>query len=266
MSSYATITIGFFIFLALLSGIKIIRQYDRAVLFTLGKYSRTLQPGLNIVIPLIQSIVVVDIRQRTLDLEPQTVMTKDNVNLTIDGVVFYAIESPKDVILNVENLKIQLEQKSSSELKEIVSSMDMTEALGKREQIALKLMKEMEKAVADVENAGQKQWGIKVRGIQINNVELPQNLVRAMAKEAEASREKIAIQIRSEGENEAAQNYLAAANKYASNPAALRLRELKTYEEIGKEQNTLMLVIPSEASTESVNTALSAAAIAKTEK
>jgi regulator of protease activity HflC (stomatin/prohibitin superfamily) len=231
-----------------ISGFRIINQYERGVKFTLGKYSGILEPGLTWVVPFVQWVVNVDTRQNALELRPQDVMTKDQVNLRIDGVVFYSVEQPEQSILNVANVSSQLHEKATSELKEIVGHMTLTEALGGRDKIATALKFQMTKAIEDSESekTKRKPWGIVVRGIQINNIELPQTLVRAMAKEAEAEREKKAIVIRAIGEEEAAKKYSEAAAQYEKAPKALRLRELKTYEEIGKENNTMMIVIPSE--------------------
>ncbi len=236
----------FFIVLLLISGIRIINQYERGVKFSLGKYTGILEPGLNWVIPMIQWVQKVDIRQRALELKPQDVMTKDQVNLHIDGVIFFNITRPDHSVLNVENVFNQLHEKATSELKEIVGNKTMSEALKGREKIAIELKKQMETAIKDDSAADRKPWGVSVRGIQINNIELPEKLVRAMAKEAEAEREKKAIVIRAKGEEEAAESYKQAALVYAKTESGLRLRELKTYEEIGKEHNSLMLVIPRE--------------------
>ena len=234
--------------LLLLSGFRVVQQYQRGVKFTLGKYSGLVQPGLTWIFPLIQWIQKMDLRQVALNLKPQEVMTKDQVNLKIDGVIFYSVNRPEQVVLNVENLKQQLHEKATSELKDIVGSMTLSEALQSREKIAEKLQNQMTKAIKDTETVQEQRlpWGIQVRGIQINNIELPQSLVRAMAKEAEAEREKNAIFIRAHGELAASKNYQLAAEQYQKRPMALRLRELKTYEEIGKEHNSLMIVIPTQ--------------------
>lgn len=235
------------IFLILVFGLKIINQYQRGVKFTLGKYSGIMNPGLNFIIPIIQTMERIDIRQTTIDLRPQEVMTKDQVNLKIDGVVFYHITNPSYVILNIQNLEKQISDKATSELKEVVGKMTMSEALQNREKIAKELKEQLDISINDYNKKEEsKPWGIEIKSIQINNVELPQVLVRAMSKEAEAEREKKAIIIRASGEEEASQKYLEASNKYMKSPYALKLRELKTWEEIGKEHNSLMIVVPSE--------------------
>lgn len=230
-----------------LSGIRIINQVERGVKFTLGKYTGVIQPGLNWIIPLFQSIEVVDIRQRTVDLKKQDVMTKDQVNLSIDGVVFYAVEEPEKVILNVENLREQLMNKATSELKEIVGNRSIAESLSQRDKIAKELCEKLDEAIKDKGTKGSdKDWGIVIKAVQINNIELPKELVRAMAKQAEAEREKLARATKAEGEFEASKKFKEASKLYEGNPIALRLRELQTYQEIGTEHNTMMMVIPTD--------------------
>ena len=244
MDILTAIVVGMFLLLMfiLAMGFKVITQYQRAVKFTLGKYRGILGPGLHLIIPVLQRIKKVDIRQTTITLKKQEVMTKDQVNLNIDGVVFYHISNPAHAILNVENLETQIADKATSELKEVVGRLTMTDALQGRGKIAQELQKHMMDAITDQDTG--KPWGVIIKYVQINNIELPESLVRAMAKEAEAEREKKAIVIRADGENQAAKNYREASRKY--DKLSLRLRELKTYEEIGKEHNTLMMVIPSE--------------------
>ncbi len=228
----------------LISGIKMIPQYMRGVKFTWGRYTGIMEPGFGYVLPFFQQHKRLDIRQMTIDLPPQEVMTKDQVNLRIDGVVFYHITEPQNVILNVHDHYKQLADKATSELKEVVGKMTMSEALQHRDKIAAELKTQLDYSIED--KLDKKPWGLKVRAVQINNIELPQQLVRAMAKEAEAERERKAINIRAEGEEEASEKYAQAAKKYAQSSGAMRLRELKTYEEIGKENNSFMIVIPSE--------------------
>lgn len=241
----ASSIIGLGALLFLGASLRVINQYERGVKFTLGKYSKIMKPGLNFVFPLIQNYRRVDIRQTTLELPPQDVMTKDQVNLRIDGVVFYAVKEPDKVILNVENLEEQLEAKASSELKEIIGNKTMKESLSDREDIAKQLIEMLNVAIEDRYTKDKKDWGIEVKGVQINNIELPKELIRAMSKQAEAVQEKEARITKAQGEFEASKKFYEASNVYEKNPSALRLRELQTFQEIGTEHNTLMMVIPS---------------------
>ena len=233
------------IVIIILASLKVINQYERGVKFTLGRYSGIMNPGLNFVLPLFQKYRKVDIRQTTIELPPQEVMTKDQVNLRIDGVVFYKILEPEKVILNVEDLRSQIEAKASSELKEIIGNKTMKESLSDREDIAKKLLSMLNEAIEDRNSKDKKDWGIEIKSIQINNIELPKELIRAMSKQAEAEREKEARITKADGEFQASEKFGEASQIYSKNPSAMRLRELQTFQEIGTEHNTLMMVIPS---------------------
>lgn len=232
--------------LIVVSGIRIINQYQNAVRLRLGKYKDTLTAGLKWVYPFgIDSLEFIDLRQRAIGLQSQEVLSKDNVNLSIDGVLFYIVENPQNAFLNVANLEKQLEVKSTAELKDIVGSMTMQEALTERDKIGKELRDRMAKVVRDEGNDKvKKDWGVIVKSIQINDIKLPESLVRAMAKTAEAEREKMARVIKSQGEMDAAQKFKEAAEIYAKFPQAMRLRELQTYQEIGAEHNSLIIVVP----------------------
>ena len=141
------VSLGLIFILFIVGGLRIINQYERGVRFTLGKYSGLMNPGLNFLIPIIQSMIKVDIRQMTIDLPPQDVMTEDKVNLRIDGLVFYTIESPEKAVLNVKDLKYQLTGKATSELKEILGKMTMSESLNQRDKISEELLKQLNKAI-----------------------------------------------------------------------------------------------------------------------
>ena len=236
---------GIIIFVTLVTSLKIINQYERGVKFTLGRYSSLMTPGLRIVIPFIQTYRRIDIRQTTIGLPPQEVMTKDQVNLKIDGVVFYRVVEPEKVVLNVEDLEEQLEAKASSELKEIIGNKTMKESLSDREDIAKKLLGMLNEAIDDKNAKEKKDWGVEVKAVQINNIELPKELIRAMSKQAEAVQEKEARVTKAQGEFEASKKSHEASKLYENSHSALRLRELQTFQEIGTEKNTLMMVIPS---------------------
>src|SRR3989338_4156824 len=239
------LVIGIIILVALISSLRVINQYERGVKFTLGRFSGVMKPGLRVIIPIIQTYRRVDIRQTTIELPPQEVMTKDQVNLRIDGVVFYRIIEPEKVVLNVENLKEQLEAKASSELKEIIGNKTMKESLSDREDIAKKLLTMLNEAIDDKNAKEKKDWGVEVKAVQINNIELPKELIRAMSKQAEAVQEKEARVTKAQGEFEASKRFHEASKLYENSHSALRLRELQTFQEIGTEKNTLMMVIPS---------------------
>jgi len=244
-----SLILGIIILVIVIFSLKVINQYERGVKFTLGKYTGIMEPGLRFVLPIIQNYRKVDIRQTTINLPPQEVMTKDQVNLKIDGVVFYVVREPEKVILNVEDLELQLEAKASSELKEIIGNKTMRESLSDRTDIANTLLSMLNEAIEDKSSKNKKDWGIEVKAVQINNIELPRELIRAMSKQAEAEREKEARITKAQGEFEASKKFGEASQVYEKNPSALRLRELQTFQEIGTEHNTLMMVIPSTMAT-----------------
>lgn len=227
------------------SGIRIVEQYKNSVLFTFGRYTRTMRPGFNWIFPIIQTSTKVDMRQRVIDLKAQSVMTSDQVNLTIDGVVFYSVDNARDALINVKDLQFQLAAKATAELKEIMGSRSMRQALADRDNIASDLCKRLTETIQDSRGKNL-NWGIVVRDVQINNITLPEQLTRALAKAAEATQEKDARLTKAQGELAAAKMFKDAATTYASNPISMRLRELQTFQEIGAEQNSLMLVIPSD--------------------
>ena len=222
----------------IISGFRIINAYERAVRLRLGKYHDTLSEGLKWIIPLVDQIKRIDMRQTTLGLPAQKVLSKDNVNLAIDGVVFYVVNNARDSFLNVENLRLQLENKASSELKEIIGGLDMNASLTGREKIAGELRDKLNRTVQE----DDKPWGITVKAVQINDISLPEELIRAMAAIAEAQREREARVLKATGEQEAATKFAEASKIYGENPLAIRLRELQTYTEIGRENNSLVIV------------------------
>ncbi|MFB6246164.1 MAG: SPFH domain-containing protein [Candidatus Pacearchaeota archaeon] len=239
--------IGIVVAIFLLSGLRVVKQYERGVKFTLGRYVGVRGPGLRYVFPIIQSMNVLDIRQRTIDLEEQSAITNDQVSVSIDGVVFYAVEEAEKVVLNVENLREQVRNKTTSELKDIIGEYNMSNMFEKRDDIAKKLKTRLSEAIEDKNTDGQKKdWGIAVKYVQINDINLSKELIRAMAKQAEADRERVARKTKAEGEREASEKFKQASKNYADNAAAMKLRELQTYQEIGIEQNSLMVVAPSD--------------------
>lgn len=239
--------IGIIVAIFLLSGLRVIKQYERGVKFTLGRYVGVRGPGLRYVFPVIQSMNVLDIRQRTIDLAEQSAITNDQVSVSIDGVVFYAVEEAEKVVLNVENLREQVRNKTTSELKDIIGEYNMADMFEKRDEIAKKLKERLSEAIEDKNTDGEKKdWGIAVKYVQINDINLSKELIRAMAKQAEADRERVARKTKAEGELQASEKFKEASSNYSDNPAAMKLRELQTYQEIGVEQNSLMLVAPTD--------------------
>lgn len=219
----------------ILSGIKIVNQYQRGVVLTLGKFTGIRNPGLRIVIPVIQRMITVDIRSTPIDVAKQEVITKDNVSVGVDAVVYLRVIDPAKAVLETTNYVYATSQFAQAALRDVTGNVEMDDLLSKREQISQQI-KEIVDRQTDV-------WGIDVENVKVQNIELSQDMKRAMAKQAEAEREKRANVINSDGEMLAAQTLADAAKILASTPGAINLRTLNTLERISTEpsQKTMML-------------------------
>jgi regulator of protease activity HflC (stomatin/prohibitin superfamily) len=223
------------IFFVLASGIRIVNQYERGLILTLGKFTGIRNPGFNIIIPIIQVMRKVDIRSTPIDVIKQEVITKDNVTVGIDAVVYLRVVDPAKAILETTNYTYATSQFAQSALRDVTGNVEMDDLLSKREQISQQI-----KEIVDAETAA---WGIDVENVKIQNIELPQDMKRAMAKQAEAEREKRANVIGADGEMLAAQTLADAAKILSGTPGALNLRTLSTLERISTEpsQKTMFL-------------------------
>lgn len=221
--------------IVILSGIKIVNQYERGVVLTLGKFTGIRNPGLRIVIPVIQRMIRVDIRSTPIDVAKQEVITKDNVSVGVDAVVYLRVIDPAKAVLETTNYVYATSQFAQAALRDVTGNVEMDDLLSKREQISLQI-KEIVDRQTDV-------WGIDVENVKVQNIELSQDMKRAMAKQAEAEREKRANVINSDGEMLAAQTLANAAKILSSTPGAINLRTLNTLERISTEpsQKTMML-------------------------
>lgn len=217
----------FVIIIVLLSGIRIINQYERGIVLTLGKYTSTRNPGLNIIIPVIQTIRKVDVRSTPVDVPKQEVITKDNVTIGIDAVVYFRVMDSAKAVLETTNYLYATSQFAQAALRDVVGNVELDELLGKRDQISAQI-----KAIVDSETD---RWGIDVENVKLQNIELPQDMKRAMAKQAEAERERRANVINADGEKLAAQTLADAAKMLGSIPGAMNLRTLNTLERISTE-------------------------------
>lgn len=227
-----------FIVIILLSGIKIIDQYERGVILTLGSFTGVLNPGLRIVIPLIQRLIRVDLRITTSDIPQQEVITKDNVPVGINAVVYFQVEKPEDAVLKIQDFAYAVTQYSQTALRDVIGGVELDTLLTEREQIA-----EQIKALVDKETAG---WGINVTAIKMQDIELPADMKRAMAKQAEAERERRATIIRAQGELSASEN-LKKAMQNMSSSGAISLRTLQTIEATtANPANTIVFALPTE--------------------
>jgi regulator of protease activity HflC (stomatin/prohibitin superfamily) len=211
----------------ILSGIKIVNQYERGVVLTLGKFTGVRQPGLRIVIPVIQRMIRVDVRSTPIDVPKQEIITRDNVTAGVDAVVYLRVIDPAKAVLETTNYVYATSQFAQSALRDVTGNVELDDLLSKREAISEEIKK-----IVDAETD---KWGIDVENVKVQNIELPQDLKRAMAKQAEAERDRRANIINADGEKLAAQNLADAAAIFAKVPGALNLRTLSTLERISTE-------------------------------
>lgn len=205
-----------------LRGLRVVNQYERGVILTLGKYSGTRSPGLTWIFPGVQRMLRADLRLTTIDIPKQEVITRDNVPAYINGVVYFLVEKPENALLGVQNYVYAIAQYAQAALRDVVGGIELDTLLTERNKIA----DEIEKMV-EAETSG---WGVKVHSIKIQDIELPTDMKRVMAKQAEAERERRAVVIRAEGELTASENLKKAAQNLTSIPGGLSLRTLATIE------------------------------------
>ena len=230
------VVIGLGIFLGcwLLAGIKVVLEYERLVIFRLGKYKRTIGPGVVYIVPILEKSQKVDLRIITADVPRQEVMTKDNIPVLANTVVYYKVEKPEDAIIKIENFAYAVRQYTQAALRDVMGNMELDGVLTDREKVAADIRSIVDQATSD--------WGIDIKSINIQEIELPAEMKRAMAKQAEAEREKRAVIIASEGELGAAENLVKAANMMASDPGALQLRTLQTIRDISQDPSEKIVI------------------------
>ena len=236
---------GFLIFILIivaifvLSGIKIINQYERGVVLTLGRFTGIRQPGLRIVIPIFQRLIKVDVRSTPIDVPKQEIITKDNVTVGVDAVVYLRVIEASRAVLETTNYVYATSQFAQAALRDVTGNADLDELLSKREEISQKI-----KEIVDAETD---KWGIDVENVKIQNIELPQDMKRAMAKQAEAERERRAVIITAEGEKAAAAAVADAAQMLTKIPGGISIRTLQTLEKIAVEPSQkTVFVLPAD--------------------
>lgn len=230
--------IGGTAFLIIISTLKIIDQYERGIVLTLGSYSYTLQPGLRLLIPIIQRLIKVDIRITTSDIPQQEVITKDNVPVGINAVVYFQVTKPEDAVLKIQDYTYAVTQYAQTALRDVIGGVELDTLLTERQKIADEI-----KAIVDKETI---DWGIDVTSIKIQDIELPADMKRAMAKQAEAERERRATIIRSQGELSASENLKKAMEQMAKS-GAISLRTLQTIEATtANPANTIVFALPTQ--------------------
>jgi regulator of protease activity HflC (stomatin/prohibitin superfamily) len=221
------------------NGVRMAAQWERAVVFRLGKYLETRGPGLFLVIPIVDTVTLVDTRIRTMDIPSQQVITKDNVPVKINGVIFFRVDKVEDAIIKVQDYRYAISQYAQTALRDVIGQMSLDQLLSEREQIA----KMIKKAVVD-DTVG---WGLDVTGINIQDVDMPEDLKKMMSRQASAEREKRATITKAQGDREAADNLSAAAETMAKSPGAMQLRTLQTIDGLGPTaSNTVVIAVPVE--------------------
>ena len=225
------------IVLLLLSSIKQFDEYERGIKFTTGKFSKIMNPGWNIVLPFIQSYKKIDIRTKAVDVPEQDAITKDNVSVRINAVIYYKIFDASKAILEVENFFYAVSQLAQTTMRNAVGEVSLDELLSEREMISDKICQIIDKATDP--------WGIKVENVELKDVALPEEMKRVIARVAEAEREKQAVITKAKGEVEASENLNKAAETLSKNPISVHLRTLETLNDLSSDQsNTVIFALP----------------------
>ena len=223
----------------ILASIKQINEYERGILFTFGKYSKVLNPGWHLVLPIVQFYKKIDIRTKAVDVPEQDAITADNVSIRINAVIYYKIFDAGKAICEVENFYYAVGQLAQTTMRNIVGSVTLDQLLSDREKISTEICEVIDKATDP--------WGVKVENVELKDIALPEEMKRVLAKAAEAEREKAAVITKAQGEVEAAENLAKAANTMGSTPGALHLRTLATINDLSSDQsNTIIFAVPIE--------------------
>lgn len=233
-------TFGLPLLIIIIISIRQVNQYQRGVMFTFGKYTGTKNPGWRLVIPVFQKMTKVDIRTKVVDVPDQDAITKDNVSIRINAVIYYKIKDASKSVIEVENYYFAVSQLAQTTMRNIVGEATLDDLLKNRQEIADRIESIVEKTTD--------QWGVQVEAVELKDIGLPDDLKRTMAKAAEAEREKKAVIIQSEGEVLAAENVSKAARMLSESPGALHLRTLQSINDLSSDQsNTTVWMVPVEA-------------------
>jgi regulator of protease activity HflC (stomatin/prohibitin superfamily) len=224
----------------ILASLKQINQYERGVMFTMGRYQKVMEPGWRLVIPIFQSYRKIDMRVKAVDVPDQKAITRDNVPVTVNAVIYYKVAAAEKAVIEVENFYYAISQYAQTTMRNIVGEVTLDELLAQRDKIAERIREIVDKETDE--------WGIKVNNVELKDVSLPESMERTIAKQAEAEREKRAVIINSEGELAAAENISRAASILSASQGALHLRTLQSINDISSDQsNTVVFVTPIEA-------------------
>jgi regulator of protease activity HflC (stomatin/prohibitin superfamily) len=230
---YFVTTVVVVLVLLIVNTIKILREYERGVIFTLGRFYKVKGPGIIIVIPFIQQIVRVDLRTIVMDVPTQDVISFDNVSVKVNAVIYYKVVDPQKAIINVERFMDATSQLAQTTLRSVLGKHELDEMLAERD----KLNEDIQQ-ILDRQTDG---WGVKVSNVEIKHVDLDESMIRAIAKQAEAERQRRAKVIHAEGEQQAAKKLVEAAHELAEAPSAMQLRYMQTLTEVGGEQNSTIV-------------------------
>jgi regulator of protease activity HflC (stomatin/prohibitin superfamily) len=221
--------------------VKIVREYERVVIFRLGRFSGIKGPGLFLIIPIVDRVLLLDLRVVTIDVAKQVVITRDNVSVDVDAVLYYRVVDPARAVIQVENYRMATSLLAQTTLRDVLGQIDLDDLLSKREELNRKLQEILDRHTDP--------WGIKVTGVTLRDVSLPESMMRAIAKQAEAEREKRSRVILADGELQASRTMMEAAKLYTEAPLGIKLRELQTLAEIAREKNLIIVTSGGEVGT-----------------
>lgn len=229
---------AFVVVLLVFASIRIVNQWEKGVVLTLGKYTKTVEPGVNLIAPFIQTMSRVDMRLQTIDIPWQQVITKDNVPVKINGVIYFRVNNPEVALLKIQDFTYAISQYAQTALKDVVGGMSLDQLLAEREEIGKQI-----ETVVDKETS---EWGLDVASIKMQDVDMPEDLKRIMSRQASAEREKRANITKSEGDKLAAVNLAAAAKIMDAMPGAMQLRTLQTIDGLGPTPSNTVVLLPVE--------------------
>lgn len=228
----------FLIIVFVIPGFRIVMQYEKGIIFTLGRYTSTRDPGLRWFVPYIQNMQKIDMRIMTVDVPKQEVMTKDNIPVNINAVVYFKVKNPENAVIQISDYIFAVIQQSQSALKDVIGTNDLDTTLSERKRIG--------EEIKNIVDQATEKWGIDIDAINVQEIELPEDMKRAMAKQAEAERNRRAMIIAAQGEVESAKKMLEAAETLEKSPVTMQLKTLQTIKDISSSQSQTIALFPVE--------------------
>jgi len=225
-----------FIIFIVIPGFRVVMQYQKGIVFTLGRYTSTRDAGLRWFIPYIQTMQKIDMRIMTVDVPKQEVMTKDNIPVNINAVVYFRVSNPENAVVEISDYILAVIQQSQSALKDVIGTNDLDTILSERKRIGIEI-----KNIGDL---ATEKWGVDIEAINVQEIELPEDMKRAMAKQAEAERNRRAMVIAAQGELESAQKMLEAAKTLEQSPVTIQLKTLQTIKDVSSSQSQTITLFP----------------------